>query len=196
MEAKAPLDLRLLDSLKDHPLLAAYIEITQLKRLYRQGWLRRGISRERCESVADHIFGMTLLAWMLTGEGLFPAVDREKVLRMVLVHELGEIYAGDIVPGDQVDPEVKHHLEREGFVRVSGRVAAGAEWLDLWEEFEAGETPEAQLARQLDRLEMGLQAMVYAQGGHPNLEEFFVSASSGLQSDVLVRLFNTALRMR
>lgn len=188
MERKAEMPKELLDKLSGQPLLAALVEFNQLKNLYRQGWLRRGIPREQCESVAEHIFGMTWMAWLLMDAGLTEDVDRERVLRMVLAHEVGEIYAGDMIPADGVEPGEKQRLERESAVRVAGKLAGGGDILALWEEFEAGETPEARLVRQLDRLEMAFQAAQYRAGGAQGMDEFFESARKSVTDEELVRL--------
>ncbi|MBN1373475.1 MAG: HD domain-containing protein [Anaerolineaceae bacterium] len=188
MERKAEIPKELLDRLAGQPLLAAMTEFNQLKNLYRQGWLRRGIPREQCESVADHIFGMTWLAWLLMDAGLTEDVDRERVLRMVLAHEVGEIYAGDMIPADGVEASEKQRLERESALRVVGKLAGGEEILALWEEFEAGQTPEARLVRQLDRLEMAFQAAQYRAGGAQGTGEFFESARRSITDEGLLAL--------
>jgi putative hydrolases of HD superfamily len=163
------------------PLIAAYFELDQLKQLYRQGWLRRGVAPEQCESVAEHVFAMTMLAWWLV-DAYYPNLDRSKILRMVLVHELGEIYAGDITPGDQVDRAEKLRQERQGLIEVTGKLpGGGAEYLALWEEFEAGETREAKFVRQVDRLEMAFQAAVYRRLGYAGMAEFFASADAAVE---------------
>lgn len=166
------------------PLIEAYFELNQLKVLYRQGWLRRGIPPERCESVAEHVFGMAMLAWWIAG-AYFPLLDPNKILRMVLAHELGEIYTGDLVPGDQVPAEAKHRLEREGLLRVVGKLPSGAEILALWEEYEAVLTPEARFVKQVDRLEMAFQAAIYEKQGLGDMSEFFASAGAGVLDEPL-----------
>ncbi len=190
MEKKFDLDLGLLAGLRSAPLLAAYLEINHLKQLYRQGWLRVGVSREQCESVADHIFGMAMLAWLLIDGGAAPQVDRDKALRMVLAHELGEIYTGDIIPADKVPPEIKHQRERAALEQVAGRLPPGFDFVELWEEFEAGESAEALLVRQADRLEMALQALVYEkQGlGGGEMDSFYRSAQRAVHDPELTSL--------
>ena len=188
MERKAEMPKELLDRLAGQPLLAALVEFNQLKNLYRQGWLRREIPREQCESVAEHIFGMTWLAWLVMDAGLTEEVNRERVLRMVLAHEVGEIYAGDMIPADGVEPGEKQRLERESAQRVAGKLAGGEDILALWEEFEAGSTPEARLVRQLDRLEMALQAAQYRVGGAEEMDEFFASARRSITDESLLAL--------
>ena len=184
MKTKADLPLAAFGGRSLSPLVAAYFELNHLKQLYRQGWLRRGIPPERCESVAEHIFGMVMLAWWIA-DAHFPQLDREKIIRMTLVHELGEIYTGDIVPGDAILPAEKHRREREGFLRVTRKLPRGEEYLRLWEEYDQGSTPEARFVKQIDRLEMAFQAAVYRQQGFENMAEFFASAEAGVADDLL-----------
>ena len=188
MKTKAENPAALLAGRDASPLLAAFFELNHLKQLYRQGWLQRGVPAERCESVAEHIFSMAVLGWWLLDES-FPELERERVLRMILIHELGEIYTGDITPGDGMPPEEKYRLERENFWKVAGRLPRGPEYLALWEEFELGQSAEARFVRQLDRLEMGLQAAVYRAQGMPEMEQFFASASAALHDPRLRDVF-------
>jgi len=179
MKIKAERPLSWFNGRSLSPLLEAYLELNHLKQLYRQGWLRRGVPLDRCESVAEHVFNMAMLAWWIA-DAYFPNLDVNRVLRMVLVHELGEIYAGDITPGDHMSAEEKHRLEREGFMRVVNKLPEGETYLSLWEEFEEGATSEARLVRQIDRLEMGFQALIYEKQGFGNMDEFFRSVDAAL----------------
>jgi putative hydrolases of HD superfamily len=191
MKTKGGLPLGALDGSGAGPLIAAYFELEQLKQLYRQGWLRRGVPVEQCESVAEHVFGMAMLAWWLV-DAYYPTLNRDKILRMILAHELGEIYAGDIIPADQMDRAEKLRQEREGLLRVTGKLPNGEQYLALWEEFEAGATAESVFVRQVDRLEMAFQAAVYRKQGFASMEEFFVSAEAAVElkelRDVLAAL--------
>jgi 5'-deoxynucleotidase YfbR-like HD superfamily hydrolase len=192
VKTKAPLGLEELrerrPALDLPPLIEAYFELNHLKQLYRQGWLRRGIPPERCESVAEHVFAMTMLGWWIV-DAHFPGLNRDTVIRMTLVHEIGEVYVGDLTPGDRVPPEEKHRLEREALWQVVGKLPKGTEYLALWEEFEQGHTPEAQFVRQMDRLEMAFQAAVYQQQGFEGLGEFFASTDAALTNPVLRDIF-------
>lgn len=176
-------------------LVEAIFELNHLKNLYRQGWLRRGVPEERCESVAEHIFSMAMLAWWVVDE-YFPGLDRDRILRMTLVHELGEIYTGDITPGDHIEPQEKHRREREGLWKVVGKLPKGPEYLALWEEFEAGMSPEARFVRQIDRLEMGFQALIYEQDGYSRMEEFIASAEAGAEDPALRSILADLIRLR
>lgn len=166
------------------PLLQAYFELCQLKQLYRQGWLQRGIPSLQAESIAEHSFGVAVLAlWLLEAD--YPELDRLKVIQMALLHDFGEVYAGDLIPSDNVPAAEKSRREADSILRVFGKLAGGAKLQALWQEFEAGETPEARLVRQLDRLEMGLQASVYAAQGFTDLHEFWDSANKAVTDSPL-----------
>jgi putative hydrolase of HD superfamily len=169
------------------PVVRAYFELCQLKQLFRQGWLKRGVGREHCESVAEHSFGVAVLALWLA-DAYFPALNTEKVLRMALLHDFGEIYAGDIIPGDDVSVEDKHAREEASVARVLGKLPSAKTYLELWAEFERGDTPEARFVRQVDRLEMGFQAAVYESQGQGGMDEFFASARRALADPVLIEI--------
>ncbi len=197
METKANLNADLVQQaqLQKQPLLAVYFEFNHLKQLYRQGWLKRGLPREQCESVAEHVLGVALLGWFFTEHG-FPSDSRDKILRMALVHDLGEVYAGDITPDDDISPGEKRRREREAVGRIFNKLPGGVEYLELWEEYEAGMTHEARIVRQLDRLEMALQALVYERQGFGSLEEFFRSASEAMHTPELAALLEAVKRLR
>ena len=163
METKRPQAIRHLAGKEALPIIALFYEFNHLKTLYRQGWLRVGIPKEQCETVAEHSMGVALLALFLADE-YFPELDKGKLMRMGLLHDFGEIYAGDIVPGKMSLAE-KHALERKSVERVFSKLPKGQDYLAIWEEFEAGKTAEARFMKEIDRLEMGLQASVYEQEG-------------------------------
>jgi putative hydrolase of HD superfamily len=193
MEHKTePQPIKLLEGKNAPPILQAYFESCQLKQLYRQGWLKRGVSRERCESVAEHSFGVALLALWLAG-AYYPGLDGEKVLSMALLHDFGEIYAGDIIPGDDISLQDKHAREEVSVIHVLEKLPSPETYLDLWQEFENGETPEARFVRQIDRLEMGLQAAVYKAQGQGAMEEFFASARQALVDPVMIQILDAAV---
>lgn len=195
MRTKGTLPLAAYGGRSLSPLISAYFELNHLKQLYRQGWLRRGIPPEQCESVAEHVYNMAMLAWWLV-DGPFAHLDRDRVIRMVLAHELGEIYTGDITPGDRMSVEEKHRQEREGLIRVVDKLPRGEEYLALWEEFEAGETPEARFVRQIDRLEMAFQASVYEVQGYGKLDEFFATTDAALKDPNLREIFEDLMKLR
>ncbi len=170
-------------------VLAFYFEMTALKKLFRSGWLLRGVSREDCESVAEHVFATALLALLLS-EDSPQALDRLRVLELALVHELGEIDAGDLTPADEVSSAAKHELESKGVQRVACLLSSRDRILDLWHEYEAGETPEARFVRQIDKLEMAFQAAAYERTFPLDLSEFKTSAREQIQDSNLIHLLD------
>ncbi|WNG32828.1 HD domain-containing protein [Archangium violaceum] len=184
MQTKAPPPITHLQGRRTLPLIEAYFELNHLKQLFRQGWLRVGLSRERCESVAEHSFGVALLCLFLA-DSYFPEADATKVVRIALLHDLGEAYVGDITPHDPVSREEKHQRERDAVERILAKLPRGAEYLALWEEYEHGTSFEARLVRQVDRLEMGLQATIYEHQGAGDLSQFFASVHKALETPEL-----------
>jgi putative hydrolase of HD superfamily len=156
--------------------VSLYFEFVQLKQLRRQGWLRVGVDVAECESVADHSFAMALLGWFLC-ESESLDLDVSKVIRMALLHDFGEIDVGDLTPSDGVDAKDKLERERQAIARIFALLANGEIYRQLWEEYEAGVSPEARFVRQLDKLEMALQAVVYEGETGLDLSEFLDSAS-------------------
>lgn len=190
MQTKASLPYSLIKDKSVSPLLSAYYELVHLKQLYRQGWLRRGITLDRCESVAEHSFGVAMLALLLV-ESQQPALDKSKVLSLALIHDLGEVYAGDFTPADDITAEEKVSLERKSIEQILLKLPNASSYVDLWEEYEAGTSPEALFVRELDRLEMSLQASVYhKQRLLAAPEEFFLSARKIIDSSQLASIMD------
>jgi putative hydrolases of HD superfamily len=171
------------------PLVRAYFEIQHLKQLFRQGWLRRGVDEARAESVADHTFGTATMA-MLLADALRPELDVERVLRLALIHDLGEAYAGDITPADGVASAEKQTRERTAVQRIVDKLPGGDRYRVLWEEYETAASPEARFVRRVDRLEMALQASVYRAQGCEGLDEFLASARADIAGSELESLLD------
>ncbi|EFH12464.1 HD domain-containing protein [Teichococcus cervicalis] len=120
-------------------------------------------TRGRQESTAEHSWRLALMA-MVLARGLAP-VDLLRVLKLCLVHDLGEALHGDI-PAPQQRPGGKAEAERRDLATLAAPLppAERAEILALWEEYEAGTTREAMLVKGLDKLETLLQ---HSQGLNP-----------------------------
>jgi putative hydrolase of HD superfamily len=171
-------------------ILEVYFEIQSLKNLFRQGWLKRGVEKKFCESVADHSFSTTMLAWLIADEYL-PELDLSKVLKYSLLHEIGEIYAGDITPVDNVREAEKYKLELSAVIKVFSKIKYGDKYIKLWKEFENSDSKEAKFIKQIDRLEMALQAHFYEKKLDMNLHDFKNSAKSILKDKILKDLLQS-----
>jgi putative hydrolase of HD superfamily len=158
--------------------------LLQLKATPRTGWLDRGVPAAETESIADHILMTSLIGW-LTADA---ALDRDRVLKLALVHDLAEAITGDPPPyaREEVPPAGDLDAVRDFFSRNHVRTAEdkaakdreeaaamailrglmpadiGDEIAALWEEYEAQATPEARFVKDVDRIEAFLQSREYA----------------------------------
>lgn len=124
-------------------------EIDQLKGITRKN---RPLGMERYENAAEHSWQVAILAFSLA-EFADPAVDVNRAVRMLLVHDIGEIDAGDRLVYAQGGWAEHRAAERAGAERIFGLLPTpqGSQLMALWQEFEAGETPEARFAHAADR---------------------------------------------
>ncbi|MDP3998177.1 MAG: HD domain-containing protein [bacterium] len=159
------------------------IEAGKLKRIKRTGWVLRGVKNP--ETIADHTFRMTLMAWVL---GDRSGLNFNKILKIALIHDLCEVYAGDITPysGLPSDKKIaskdvlakiprlsksskekrikeKHEKERASLKKVLINLPESTqnEIMSLWLDYENGATKEGRFVKQVDRVENLLQALEY-----------------------------------
>ena len=147
----------------DNDIISFYMQYNHLKNIYRQGWLKVRIGlehREKCESVADHSFSMALLAITIIEKYKLP-YDTLKCVKMCIIHELGEIYAGDYTPYDKITKEEKHLKEKEAIQKVLKFLDFDNDFLNLWEEYEKRETEESRFVKNIDELDFLLQSAAY-----------------------------------
>lgn len=112
-------------------------------------------STGRPESVAEHSWRLALMAMLLTGE--FPELDMNRVIRMCLIHDLGEAFTGDIPTFSKTDADSRREDDLvERWMRTLPE-RTREEWEALWQEMNAQETGEAELYKALDRLEAVIQ---------------------------------------
>ena len=132
----------------------------RLKTVTRSGWTSTG----EAESVAEHTWRLCLMAMVLYGRA--EGIDLARLLKMCLIHDLAEAIGGDVPAPAQVAGSPKAGQERADLLSlVEPLPAAGRrEILELWDEYEAASSPEAKLAKGLDKLETILQ---HTQGRNP-----------------------------
>ena len=143
-----------------------------LKHLDRAGWLRVGI--EQPESVAAHSWGLALLCTLFAPNDL----DKEKLLKMAIIHDLPEIETGDITPHDGISKQEKHRREDAAAQRLFP-----PDFYLLWKECQQKQSPEAQFIQLMDKLDMALQAKQYEK--QADTSEFITSALSVLNTDTV-----------
>lgn len=169
-------------------LVDTLLEMLALKELPRAGWIRKGIAHP--ESVAAHSYGVSLLALVLLPEDL----DRERALAYAVLHDLAECRVGDLTPADGISREEKRRREEEAIEALTQALPRGGELRERWLRYEAQADEEARFVRQLDRLDMALQAVAYRGTGR-SLVEFLDSADPVIIHPRLRPLFEV-LRQR
>jgi putative hydrolase of HD superfamily len=150
-----------------------------LKTTPRTGWVLQEAG-PRIESVADHSWRITLMAMVATSSG-DTKYDTNKCIKMALVHDLAESTVGDITPHCGVSDDDKHKMELDAMTTMTEKLGGGGkELLDLWKEYEEGASEEAKLVKDMDKLEMILQALEYENDGKngKSLDGFFDSTRS------------------
>ena len=146
-----------------------YLLATQLKYKIRSGWNEThwNVSKERLESVAEHIYGTCILALSIDSE-FETHLDIDKVVKMLALHELGEVVIGDITPFDNISPEEKMKKEHEAIKKVLGDLIKKEEYFALLMEFDERKTREAIFAYHCDKLDADIQAKIYQDMGCQN----------------------------
>jgi len=167
-------------------------EIGRLKDIKRSGWVKRNI--KNAESVSDHSFRVALFA-MIYAKQL--NLNVEKCLKIALLHDIHEVYTGDIIL-TKTNEKQKFRKEKKAIKNISKLLPKenGKEILSLWEELHAAHTNEAKLVRDLDKIEMLLQALEYKKSNRTkhSLQEFFDSTEKMLKTKKAKELFSEIKR--
>ncbi len=164
-------------------ILNFLIEIGKLKGKKRRGWIVHQIKNP--ESTAEHIFRMAIVAWLL---GRKRKLNLERIIKIVLIHDLCEVYAPDLTPYDPLLPKNKKKImevlkrwpkfttalkkkkyqdkfksESSALDKLTSKLPKDlkAEIKNLWLDYEKGLTKEGRFVRQIDKVENFLQGIEY-----------------------------------
>jgi len=190
------------------------IEVGKLKKMPRRGWILRGMKNP--ETIAAHTFRMVLMAWLL---GKQKKLNVSKILKMSLIHDLCEVYAGDTTPHDnfflknkkkfkkitlkwpRLSKRDKEKIFREKYEKECKSLKKlilklpldfKKEIKDLWMDYEKGLTREGKFVRQLDRVESLLQAMEYLrENKNFSIESFWVQVEELVDDPILLEFINS-----
>jgi len=169
-------------------ILDFFKTVVNLKKIPRQGWIDK-LSLENPESVADHSYSMAVIGMIISD---LQNYNSEKILKMILLHDLAESKIGDYTP-KQLSNEKKKRLENNAFHEIIKNLPdlIKAQYLQIWQEYQESNSPESKIVHQIDRLEMALQAKIYEKDGHSHekLECFFESAKTDITDPKLKELF-------
>jgi len=164
-----------------------------LKNVSRQGWIDK-LSIEHPESVADHSYSMAIMAMVVSD---LENYDSEKILKMVLLHDLAESKIGDFTP-DQISNDKKQKIENNAFNQIIGQLPnpIKVEYDEIWKEYQDKISPESQIVHQIDRLEMALQAKMYQKSGSSkeDIAIFLETAKSDITHPKLLNILNQILQ--
>ena len=153
-------------------MLRLLIELGNLKRLPRTGWLLRGVPSP--ESIAEHSYRVALITLFLVDELKAKGVeiDVEKALKIALLHDIGEARITDIPKTAQHYLD-KGKAEKKAVMELLLPSPKPEEYFKLWREYEEELSTEGKLVKFADRLEMLIQAYEYERAGFQNLDEFW-----------------------
>lgn len=169
-------------------LIKLFSAASGLKNVKRTGWIKKGINNP--ESVADHIWRMSLMVSVLCP----PELNKEKMLEMCIIHDLGEITIGDLIweKGKTVlvSPDEKHSDEILALTNLFKDIDQ-QKYVALLKEYNEQKTPESKFLKQIDKLEMVIQALEYEKSkeNKESLDEFWDNAEKYLSGQSLEPIF-------
>ena len=159
-----------------------------LKNISRQGWIDK-LSMEHPESVADHSYSMAIMGMVISD---LENYDSEKMLKMILLHDLAESKIGDYTP-HQISKENKITIENNAYDEIIDTLpdSIKLQYGTIWEEYQNQESPESIIIHQIDKLEMVLQAKIYQKQGSSkeDIKPFLESAKTSITHPKLKELF-------
>lgn len=173
---KSPSIFHIWKNMKD--CLELFLKVGELKKTDREGWKHVGIDNP--ESIADHSFRATFMALILGDEF---DIDTSRLIKLLLVHDLAEAETGDLTPRDYDTEKEKFEMERKALESIFNKFDDEHSVVELWKEFEIGESQEAKIARDIDKLEMILQALEYREE-YPDKDflEFILEGKEKIES--------------
>lgn len=164
-----------------------------LKNISRQGWINK-LSLKHPESVSDHSYSMAIMGMVISD---LENYNSEKILKMILLHDLAESKIGDYTP-NQISKENKIKIENKAYDEIINSLpdAIKLQYAQIWEEYQKQESPESKIVHQIDKLEMALQAKMYQKedSSKEAIESFFKSAENEITHPKLKELFNQIIQ--
>ncbi|XP_031841448.1 5'-deoxynucleotidase HDDC2 isoform X2 [Nomia melanderi] len=154
-------------------------ELIHKNHMKRTGWVIRNITDP--ETIAGHMYRMAMLSFLVDND---EQLDKVKIMQMALIHDLAECIVGDITPHCGVAPDEKHRREDEAMEEICKLLGdKGPMILEMFREYEKQESPEAKYVKDLDRLDLIMQAYEYEKRDNVpgELEEFFVATNGKIR---------------
>ena len=166
--------------------------ILDLKNIQRKGWIDK-LGIKNPESVADHSYSMTLMSMILSE---LQGLNTKKIVKMSLLHDLAESVVGDFTP-DEISKTKKLELENTAMEKILKKLPNELvkDYLDIWNEFQLGESKESIFVHEVDKLEMVFQAKHYLDNGSSKekIQLFIDSANNEIKNkdlkEIISKLF-------
>lgn len=148
--------------------------------------------------MAEHSFQLSVLAMVLADR---LGLDRDKLIKMALLHDLGGVATRDVVWSRGGIVNIRKQVEKvkrekKGIVMVFKIIGKSDEYLQIFKEMIEATSQEAKVFWELDKLEMAIQALEYERSQHKKLDEFFVNADLQIYSLPLRKILKELLKQR
>lgn len=162
--------------------LAFFHLIESLKTTPRTGWLNEGLTNP--ESIADHMYRMAVTILLCNDQSL----DKSKMLKIAIIHDMAEAICGDITPLDRVPKAEKQRIELDAMKKICNDLLpqstyrfASEEIMELFLEYEHRASAEAKYVKDVDKFELALQTFEYEKAhkvpGDRKLDHFYESGN-------------------
>lgn len=168
-------------------LQAFFAHVAALKRMPRTGWVQRGVPDP--ESVAAHSFGVAALAAVTASAA---GADPARAVLVAVIHDVAEALTGDLTPADGVTAATKRRREEQAARRILAEVDPDGTLMSAWLDYAEQRTPEGRLVKDLDKVDMALQAHAYACEGTAAAGELRGSAERAIHADTMRALLPPA----
>ena len=169
--------------------LSFIVELEKMKEVFRRTMI---IGSDRRENDAEHSWHISVMAMLLSSYNK-DKIDTNHAIKMLLIHDIIEIYAGDTFAYDKLANLDKNKRELDAMEQIKLQLSSeNAETVEsLWKEFEAKESPESKFANAMDRLQPVL-SNIYSRNGGTWLK-YGVKFSQVLKRIEPIRSFNSEI---
>ena len=183
------------DIFMNENIIKTYFEVIKLKNAIRTGWLEVGISADRIESVAEHVFGTQFLAMMMNSEFKLN-LDMQKVYEMIMIREVSKINLNsEYTPNSKYDVNEAALKAKKTVIDVTSELSCSNHIASLIEEAQKLETKESKFVLNVSKLESDLQAKYYDLNGQFDLENALADVKnygSSLTEEILPKVKNAS----
>jgi putative hydrolase of HD superfamily len=153
----------------------------KLKEIERAGW-RSKLRLDNPESVAEHTLTMVVITLLYAEYSNYPLAKTIKIIKMILIHDLGESIIGDYTP-ESIEFEKKKIIENNAINKIIAKIPWNTikkKYFNIWKEFNENKTDTSKLIHLMDKLEMAMQAKYYLENNKNikknDVKPFFESA--------------------